>query len=105
MSTISRSVVLVNPDVPEAKKLRSWYANIRYSTLLFPCYGIYIIVIILCCMVRRYEFEGKDAAMDALGSGSSPISNNGIRSVYSDRVPLSHITSNQSLGDMKVFGS
>jgi len=56
-------------------------------------------------MVRRYEFEGKDAAMDALGSGSSPISNNGIRSVYSDRVPLSHITSNQSLGDMKVFGS
>ncbi|KAK7347349.1 hypothetical protein VNO80_21879 [Phaseolus coccineus] len=72
LSTISRSVVLVNPDVPEAKKLRSWY-----------------------------EFEGKDAAMDALGSGSSPTSNNGIRSVYTDRVPLSHITSNQSLGDTK----
>jgi len=56
-------------------------------------------------MAHRYEYEGKDAAMDAVGSGSSPTSNNGIRSVYSDRVPLSHITSNQSLGDTKVFGS
>ncbi|BAT76517.1 hypothetical protein LR48_Vigan01g273100 [Vigna angularis] len=72
LSTISRSVILVNPDVPEAKKLRSWY-----------------------------ESEGKDASMDSVGSGSSPTSNNGIRSVYTDRVPLAHITSDQSLGETK----
>ncbi|KAK7388866.1 hypothetical protein VNO78_23693 [Psophocarpus tetragonolobus] len=72
LSTISRSVVMVNPDIPEAKKLRSWY-----------------------------DFEGKDASMDSVGSGSSPISNSGTRSVYSDRVSLSYIISNPSLGDGK----
>ncbi|KAG5056551.1 hypothetical protein AAZX31_05G019900 [Glycine max] len=72
LSTIGRSVVLVNPDIPEAKNLRSWY-----------------------------DFEGKDAAMDSVGSGSSPISNNGIRSVYTDRIHLSDIISNPSLGDGK----
>ncbi|KAL2321509.1 hypothetical protein Fmac_025888 [Flemingia macrophylla] len=72
LSTISRSVVLINPDIPEARRLRSWY-----------------------------DLEGKDAAMDSVGSGSSPTSNTGIRSVYSDRVSLSHITSNPSLGDVK----
>jgi len=55
-------------------------------------------------LAHRYESEGKDAAMDSVGSGSSPTSNNGTRSVYSDRVPLAHITSNQSLGETKVFG-
>lgn len=70
LSTISRSVVMINPDMPEAKKLRNWY-----------------------------DFEGKDAAMDSVGSGLSPNSNNGNRSVYSDRVTLSHIISNPSLGD------
>ncbi|XP_027333073.1 replication protein A 70 kDa DNA-binding subunit B isoform X2 [Abrus precatorius] len=72
LSTISKSAVLINPDIPEAKKLRSWY-----------------------------DFEGKDASMDSVGSGSSPISNNGIRSVYSDRVSLSHIISTPMLGDGK----
>ncbi|KAH1117369.1 hypothetical protein AAZX31_17G076300 [Glycine max] len=72
LSTIGKSVVLVNPVIPEAKNLRSWY-----------------------------DFEGKDAAMDSVGSGSSPTSNNGIRSVYTDRVLLSDITSNPSLGDGK----
>ncbi|XP_061364959.1 replication protein A 70 kDa DNA-binding subunit B [Gastrolobium bilobum] len=72
LSTISKSVVLINPDIPEAKKLRCWY-----------------------------DSEGKDAVMAPIGSGSSPASNNGIRSVYSDRVSLSHITSNQSLGSDK----
>lgn len=42
--------------------------------------------------------------MDSVGSGSSPISNNGIRSVYTDRIHLSDIISNPSLGDGKVFG-
>ncbi|KAK7265867.1 hypothetical protein RJT34_33491 [Clitoria ternatea] len=72
LSTISRSVLMINPDLPEAKKLRCWYDD-----------------------------EGKDAAMDSVGSGSSPMSNNGVRSVYIDRVSLSHITSNPSLGDGK----
>ncbi|MCI40664.1 replication protein A 70 kDa dna-binding subunit-like, partial [Trifolium medium] len=42
-----------------------------------------------------------DTAMAALSSGSIP-SNSGNRSVYSDRVTLSHITSNPSLGAEKV---
>jgi len=29
LSTLSRSVALVNPDLPEAKKLRSWYVIAR----------------------------------------------------------------------------
>jgi len=51
----------------------------------------------------RYDSEGKDAAMAALNSGSISSSNSGSRSVYSDRVALSYITSNLSLGAEKVF--
>ncbi|MCI62604.1 replication protein A 70 kDa dna-binding subunit-like, partial [Trifolium medium] len=58
MSAISKSLVLIDPEVPEAQKLRSWY-----------------------------DSEGKDTAMAALSSGSIP-SNSGNRSVYSDRVTL-----------------
>ncbi|KAJ1421814.1 hypothetical protein SESBI_13452 [Sesbania bispinosa] len=77
LSAISKSAVLINPDIPEAKKLRSWY-----------------------------DVEGKDAAMASVGSGSSPSSNNASRSVYSDRVSISHITTNPSLGsDKPVFFS
>ncbi|KEH32027.1 putative replication factor A protein [Medicago truncatula] len=72
LSAISRSLVLVNPEVPEAQKLRCWY-----------------------------DSEGKDAAMAAISSGSISSSNSGSRSVYSDRVPLSYITSNLSLGAEK----
>jgi len=49
------------------------------------------------------DSEGKDAGMVALRSGSIPSSNSGSRSLYSDCVPLSHITSNPSLGAEKVF--
>ncbi|OIW19664.1 hypothetical protein TanjilG_18474 [Lupinus angustifolius] len=72
LSTVSRSAVLINPDIPEAKKLRCWY-----------------------------DSEGKEAAMASIGVGSSPATTYGNRSVYSDRVLLSHITSNPSLGDDK----
>ncbi|KAJ1387138.1 hypothetical protein SESBI_40216 [Sesbania bispinosa] len=72
LSAISKSAVLINPDIPEAKKLRSWY-----------------------------DVEGKDATMASVGSGSSPSSNNASRSVYSDRVSISHITTNPSLGNDK----
>ncbi|XP_004508670.1 replication protein A 70 kDa DNA-binding subunit B [Cicer arietinum] len=72
LSAISKSLVLINPDTPEAQKLRSWY-----------------------------DSEGKDASMAALSSGSIPASNAGSRSVYSDRVSLADITSNHSLGSEK----
>ncbi|OIW18523.1 hypothetical protein TanjilG_13275 [Lupinus angustifolius] len=72
LSAINKSVVLINPDLPEANKLRCWY-----------------------------DSEGKEAAMASVGAGSSPASKNGNRSVYSDRVSLSHITSNPSLGEDK----
>ncbi|WVZ11492.1 hypothetical protein V8G54_016022 [Vigna mungo] len=100
LSTISKSVILVNPDVPEAKKLRSWYTNIRYATVALLWY-FYDSHTYMSALAHRYESEGKDASMDSVGSGSSPTSNNGIRSVYTDRVPLAHITSDQSLGETK----
>lgn len=65
---------------------------------------LFLWLYLYACLGHRYDFEGKDAAMDSVGSGSSPTSNNGIRSVYTDRVLLSDITSNPSLGDGKVFG-
>ncbi|XP_010258039.1 PREDICTED: replication protein A 70 kDa DNA-binding subunit B-like [Nelumbo nucifera] len=70
LSSLNRSVVLVNPDIPESKKLKSWY-----------------------------ESEGKGTAMDSVGSGLISSTKNGTRSMYSDRVFLSHITSNPSLGE------
>ncbi|KAJ7978736.1 Replication protein A subunit [Quillaja saponaria] len=72
LSTLSKSQVLVNPDLLEAKKLRCWY-----------------------------ESEGKVTSMVSVSSGLSPTSKNGGRSMYSDRVLLSHITSNPSLGEEK----
>ncbi|KAL1373199.1 replication protein A 70 kDa DNA-binding subunit B [Arachis hypogaea] len=72
LSAISKSVIKIDPEIPEAKKLRCWY-----------------------------DSEGKDATMASVGSGSSPSSMNGSISVYSDRVSLSYITSNLSLGEDK----
>ncbi|KAK9278051.1 hypothetical protein L1049_027609 [Liquidambar formosana] len=72
LSTLTRSTVLVNTDMPESKKLRSWY-----------------------------DSEGKEASMASVGSGMSPSSKGGMQSMYSDRVRLSYITSNPSLGEDK----
>ncbi|XVF49955.1 hypothetical protein PTKIN_Ptkin04bG0057800 [Pterospermum kingtungense] len=72
LSTLGKSTVLINPDVPEAKKLRSWY-----------------------------DSEGKESSMASIGSGLSPLSKTGGRSMYIDRVSLSHIIGNQSLGEDK----
>ncbi|KAK6148622.1 hypothetical protein DH2020_019534 [Rehmannia glutinosa] len=72
LSAVSKSIVVVNPETPEAKKLRSWY-----------------------------DSEGKDTSLAAIGSGLSPSSKNGAKSMYSDRVSLSHIISNPSLGEDK----
>ncbi|KAA8541041.1 hypothetical protein F0562_025004 [Nyssa sinensis] len=77
LSALSKSIVVVNPDIPESNKLRSWY-----------------------------DSEGKETSMASVGSGMSPTSQGGVRSMYSDRVSLSHITSNPSLGEDKpVFFS
>ncbi|KAF8399600.1 hypothetical protein HHK36_015469 [Tetracentron sinense] len=70
LSSLSKSTVLVNPDIPESKKLRSWY-----------------------------DSEGKGTSMASVGSGMISTSKSGMRSMYSDRVCLSHITSNPSLGE------
>ncbi|KAL9227314.1 hypothetical protein vseg_003016 [Gypsophila vaccaria] len=72
LSAVSKSVIKVNPDLPEARKLTSWY-----------------------------DAEGKEAAMASVGAGLSPSSNSGGRSLYTDRVTVSHITSNPSLGEEK----
>lgn len=53
-------------------------------------------------MVYRFDSEGKDTSLAAIGSGMSSSNKGGNRSMYSDRVPLSHITSNPSLGEEKV---
>ncbi|KAG6386051.1 hypothetical protein SASPL_154937 [Salvia splendens] len=70
LSALSKSIMVVDPDMPEAKKLRFWY-----------------------------DSEGKDTSLAAIGQ--SPSNRNGARSMYSDRVSLSHITSNPSLGEDK----
>ncbi|KAK3008680.1 hypothetical protein RJ639_014972 [Escallonia herrerae] len=77
LSALSKSIVVINPDIPESKKLRSWY-----------------------------DSEGKETSMASIGSGMSLSTKSGTRSMYSDRVSLSHITSNPSLGEDKpVFFS
>ncbi|KAM1789278.1 hypothetical protein ACFX11_039449 [Malus domestica] len=77
LSTLSRSTILVNPELPEAQKLRSWY-----------------------------DSEGKESSLASIGSGMSPSAKNGGRSMYSDRVTLSHISEDPSLGEDKpVFFS
>ncbi|GER38604.1 replication protein A 70 kDa DNA-binding subunit B [Striga asiatica] len=72
LSAVSKSIVVVNPETPEAKKLRSWY-----------------------------DSEGKDTNLASVGDGLSPSAKGGARSMYSDRVSLAHITSNPSLGEDK----
>ncbi|KAG9445573.1 hypothetical protein H6P81_011701 [Aristolochia fimbriata] len=75
LSSLSRSSMQINPEIPEAKKLRSWY-----------------------------ESEGKGTSMAAVGAGLNSMTQS--RSFYSDRVSLSQITSNPSLGQEKpVFFS
>ncbi|KAF8408394.1 hypothetical protein HHK36_007544 [Tetracentron sinense] len=70
LSSLSKSTVLLNSDIPESKKLRSWF-----------------------------DSEGKGTSMASVGSGMISTSKSGMRSMYSDRVCLFHITSNPSLGE------
>ncbi|KAK9669118.1 hypothetical protein RND81_13G110500 [Saponaria officinalis] len=72
LSAVSKSVIKVDPDLPESRKLKSWY-----------------------------DSEGKEAPMASVGAGLSPSSNGGGRLLYTDRVTVSEITSNPSLGEEK----
>ncbi|XP_044485289.1 replication protein A 70 kDa DNA-binding subunit B [Mangifera indica] len=72
LSAVGRSTVLINPDIPESKKLKAWF-----------------------------DSEGKGTSMAPVGSGLSPSTKTGVRSMYSDRVTLSHITSDPSMGEEK----
>ncbi|KAL8130385.1 hypothetical protein V2J09_019540 [Rumex salicifolius] len=72
LSAISKSIIQINPDMPESQNLRSWY-----------------------------DSEGKEASMASVGAGMSPSMPSGGRSMYSDRVSLSHITSTTLLGEDK----
>jgi replication factor A1 len=51
---------------------------------------------------NRYESEGKGTSMTSVGAGMGASSPGGSRSMYSDRVFLSHITSDPDLGHDKV---
>ena len=51
----------------------------------------------------RFDSEGKETSLASVGAGLSPTTKGGARSMYSDRVFLSHIVSNSSLGEDKVF--
>nr|XP_019709949.1 replication protein A 70 kDa DNA-binding subunit B isoform X2 [Elaeis guineensis] len=72
LSTLSRSTVLINPDLPESEKLRTWY-----------------------------DSEGKGTQMASVGSTMNSSSKTGLRSMYSDRVLLSHITNDPTMGQDK----
>ncbi|KAG2553805.1 hypothetical protein PVAP13_9KG623000 [Panicum virgatum] len=72
-----KSTLLVNPDLPEAQNLKSWY-----------------------------DSEGKGTKMAPIGADMGAVRAGGLRSMYSDRVFLSHITSDPNLGQEKpVFFS
>lgn len=60
-------------------------------------------VILISLFVHRYDSEGKGSPMASVGTGMSPSARSGGRSMYSDRVFLSHITENLSLGEEKVL--
>ncbi|KAL5661642.1 hypothetical protein ACJX0J_028767, partial [Zea mays] len=77
LSTIDRSTLEINPDLPEAKNLMSWY-----------------------------DSEGKDTSLVPISAEAGATRAGGFKSMYFDRVFLSYITSNPSMGQEKpVFFS
>ncbi|KAJ0786108.1 putative replication factor A protein [Helianthus annuus] len=72
LSTVNKSIIEVNPNSPDSKRLKSWFQS-----------------------------EGKETNMESIGSNLSPSMKNGGRSMYADRVTLNQITSNSSLGEEK----
>lgn len=60
-------------------------------------------VMLISFSCDRYDSEGKGTSMASVASSISPgLSKAGVRSFHSDRVFLSHITEDPSLGQDKV---
>ncbi|WVZ55988.1 hypothetical protein U9M48_006580 [Paspalum notatum var. saurae] len=77
LSTVGRSTLEINPNLPEAQSLKSWY-----------------------------DSEGKGTSMAPISAEMGATWAGGLKSMYSDRVFLSHITSDPSMGQEKpVFFS
>lgn len=53
----------------------------------------------------RFDSEGKETSLASVGAGLTPNARSGPKSMYSDRVFLSHIVRNPSLGQEKVYFS
>ena len=56
----------------------------------------------LLSLSTRYDSEGKGTKMAPIGADMGAARAGGLRSMYSDRVFLSHITSDPNLGQEKV---
>ncbi|NP_001384500.1 Replication protein A 70 kDa DNA-binding subunit B [Zea mays] len=77
LSTVGKSTLAINPDLHEAQNLKSWY-----------------------------DSEGKDTSLAPIGAEMGAARAGGFKSTYSDRVFLSHITSDPAMGQEKpVFFS
>lgn len=63
---------------------------------------LFTLVVIILLYAYRYDSEGKAVSMSSVSSGLSPSTKSGSRSMYSDRISLSHILENKSLGEEKV---
>ncbi|KAK4779331.1 hypothetical protein SAY86_006859 [Trapa natans] len=72
LSAISKSLILVNPNITEANKLRDWF-----------------------------DSEGKGASVKPVGYGVPSSVRGGMNSMYSDRTLISHIISDPFMGEDK----
>ncbi|KAL5217328.1 hypothetical protein ABZP36_018012 [Zizania latifolia] len=72
LSTVGKSTIVANPDLPETQQLRAWY-----------------------------DSEGKSTSMASVGADMGASRAGGLRSMYNDRVFLSNITSDPNLGQDK----
>ncbi|ONM21120.1 Replication protein A 70 kDa DNA-binding subunit B [Zea mays] len=72
LPTIGRSTLEINPDLLEAKNLMSWYVS-----------------------------EGKDISLAPISAEAGATRAGGFKYMYSDRVFLSHITSDPAMGQEK----
>jgi replication factor A1 len=51
---------------------------------------------------NRYDSEGKDTSLAPVGAEMGATRAGGLKSMYSDRVFLSHITSDPAMGQERV---
>uniref|UniRef100_A0A0D9VR72 Replication protein A subunit n=1 Tax=Leersia perrieri TaxID=77586 RepID=A0A0D9VR72_9ORYZ len=106
LSTVGKSTVVVNPDLPEAEKLRAWYCS-SLKHFYFLVLSVILSTLFLdIILLNRYDSEGKGTSMASVGSDMGGSRAGGARLMYTDRVFLSQITSDPTLGqDKPVFFS